>query len=115
MASGQEQDPAGLHYKDANREVSASEKTIATISGTVDKLTTKAFKWSHDNPFQFVALLVCIVIIVIIRSRERLDAIQMKHDFDNERRETRARLPQQLPLDLPQHRSGSEVGKNDGH
>ena len=109
MASGPEQAPPGLRYKDANRELTASENTITAVSGSIERMASKALDWSENNPLQFVALLVCVIIIALIRTRGRVDITRMTQEFENRKTDARLNQQQSLPLDNDKSEPGKHV------
>ncbi len=110
MASGKEQPPPGIRYKDANREVTASEGSITSALGAVERLGNRALDWSQNNPVQFIAVLVCLVIVATLRYLGRIDAERMKHELENKRIEARTYQQQPLPLDVPKQPEGGKHG-----
>ncbi len=102
MATGSEQQPPGILYKDANREFSASEKAINAALASAEKLGSKALDWSGDHPVQFVALLICLIIIVFIRGRSRVEVTRMQQEYESKREQVRKYQQQPLPLPPPE-------------
>lgn len=91
----------GVRYKDGETSVEVSEDAVKEIINVFRGLWSEFWAWSAENPLLFALILLFLAVWISIRSRERIEKVRLKGQYNAHREEARISAQQELPLERP--------------